>query len=302
MGIWNYTFYKELGKKPEESDVFLTEPPLNAKAIREKMTKIMFETFNVPRFYIGISSVLSLFAAGRTTGIVLESGYGLTHITPIYEAWLLPHAVQRLELGGFDITNYLIKQLKFDANYASIFGSNSNATTVERETVALIKEKLCYVATDYDTEIGKANNGLDLEKVYELPDGSHITLNEQRFGCTEIMFKPYLFGKEEQDGIVELLNKSVIKCDIDIREDLYNNIVLNGGNTMFNGMTDRIKKDLLSMIPEDTNLTIVSPPERCYSAWIGGSILCSLSTFEEMWITNQEYDESGPRIVHRKCN
>jgi actin beta/gamma 1 len=92
---------------------------------------------------------------------------------------------------------------------------------------------------------------------------------------------------------------SIFKCDLDIRRDLYGNVVLSGGTTMFPGIADRMQKELTSLSPSSMKVKIVAPPERKYSVWIGGSILASLSTFQNLWCSKQEYDESGPGIVHR---
>ena len=256
------------------------------------MTEIMFETFDVPAFYLSIQAVLSLYSSGRTTGLVLDAGDGVTHTVPIYEGYALPHAIERNDLAGRDLTECMRKLLnEVGLSFSSIADS---------KIIRDIKEKLCYVAIDSYEEQKSYTNSNQNDKVYELPDGQTVTVSSQRFRCPEALFKPMLIGKE-MPGFHEISYQSILKCDVDIRKDLYSNIVMSGGTTMFPGIPERLSKEVTALAPSTMKVKVVAPQERKFLVWIGGSILASLSTFQQMWITKQEYDESGPSIVHRKC-
>ena len=263
------------------------------------MAEIFFELLNAPGLYFAVPAVLTLYASGLTTGIVLDSGDGVTHTVPVYEGFGLFDATQRSSLAGQDMTEYLFELLsKSNKNFFdSLFDSKIN------EIFRDIKEKLCYTALDYDHEMTKAASSSLLEKTYELPDGQTIKIGSERFKCTEALFKPSLLdslGRSYESGIHEIIDDSIKKCDIDIRKDLYANVVLSGGNTLFQNVQDRLHKELVGLAPRSVEINILAPPERQYSAWIGGSILGSLSTFETVLLSKKDYEEFGPAIVHNR--
>lgn len=290
--VWHHTFYNELAVAPEEHPVLLTECPLNPKENREKACKIMFETFNVPGMYIANSAVLSLFASGRSTGLVLESGEGGTFAVPVLDGVSLPHATLRMDVAGRELTNYMKTLLK-ERGYDFM-------TSADRELVRDMKEKLCYVASNLESEMHSAATSSHLDRNYELPDGQVIVLGEERFKVTEALVQPSMLGIESA-GIHELIHTAISKCDPDLRKDLYGNVILCGGNTCFPGIVDRLNKEIRQLMPVSTQiLMVVAPPDRKQSAWIGGSILSSLPTFAPTWIARDEYDEVGPNIIHRR--
>ncbi|XP_069743470.1 uncharacterized protein [Narcine bancroftii] len=290
--IWHHTFNHQLHVDPEEHPVLLTEPAMNPHHNRERMVEILFEAFNVPLTFVAMQAVLALYSAGQTTGLILDSGDGVTHTVPVYEGYNLPHAIQRLNLAGRDLTDHLKKLLK-ERGYS--FNS-----TAEREIVRDIKEKHCYVAGDYDAELRSPETISELH--YTLPDGQIISMGDEMFRVPEILFRPELIGKDHY-GIHESLLRSIILCDVDLRKTFVANIILSGGNTMLTGLPARIQKEISSMVPLDLSehVHVTSPANRDFTVWSGGATLASSSALDSAWISREEYHEFGPKIVHRKC-
>jgi len=294
--IWEYTF-SELSVQPEEHPILLTEAPLNPTKNREKAAQIFFETFNVPALFVSMQAVLSLYASGLVTGVVLDCGDGVTHAVPIYEGFSISNAIQRIDLAGRDVTDYLQLLLRK--------GGYNFTTSAEKEIVKIIKEKTCYVAYDPRKEeemLEIESTSKDLKRSYKLPDGSVIELGSERFKAPEILFSPHIIG-EEVPGIHEVLVNTIQRCDMDLRSILYDNIILAGGTTCLQNFGERFLKEVKSLkhslSPKQVHIRIYASPDRRFSTWIGGSILAALNTFSQMWVSHKEYDEVGSTVINK---
>ena len=274
---------------PEEHPVLLMERPLNPKANRERMTQIMFETFNVPLLYVTNQDVLALRASGRATGVVLDSTHGATHSVPVCDGYAITHAATKMDIAGKRLTEYGMK-IFTDREYSCM-------TIAEGVLVREMMEKVCYVAVDYDEEMRKADKSGEIVQQYKFADGEFITVGKQRF---QVFFYPGLLGMTSP-GVHEIIVESIKKCETDIRAELYQNILLAGGSTMFPGFVERMSREVSLLSSGAHNVEVVGPAQRKFSAWSRGSLLASTSTFLDMCITKDEYDEVGPIIVHQKC-
>jgi len=293
--VWHHTFYNELRCAPEEANgVVLTEAPLNPKANREKMVTIMFETFQVKNVYVALQAVMSLYAAGRTTGLVCDSGDGVSHTIPVFEGFSIPHAVEKMEIAGRVLTDYMQKLL--------LENGESLTSSAELEIVRDIKEKLCYVAENYEAQRKAAQTSSDEDKAYVMPDKRVITIPATvRMTCPELLFKPSLNGKS-CNSIQDLTWKSIQSSDVDVRKDLCKNIILSGGTTMYTGLPERLKNEIVALAPAGAEIRVIAAADRKYAVWKGASTLASLSTFASSWVSAEDYQENGAAVVHRKCN
>jgi len=285
--IWKYIYEEELKTASEEHPVLLTEAPLNPRNNREAAAQMFFETFNVPALFASIQAVLSLYSSGRTTGIVLDSGDGVTHAVPVYEGFALPNAIRRVDIAGRDVTEYLQLLLR-KSGYKF-------TTTAEKEVVRIIKEKTCYVAVNPSKEEKDMNGKYD---DFVLPDGNVVKLGAERFKAPEILFNPELIGLEYA-GIHQVVVDSINRVDLDLRKSLFANVVLSGGSTLYKEFGTRLLNEVRKLAVKDIKIKIYAPPERKYSTWIGGSILAGLSSFKKMWVSAEEFQED-PEIIHKK--
>lgn len=293
FNIWNHLMNNELRVSPEDHKIFMTEPPKNPKANRTALTKKMFEEFHVNKFYLQNQAVLSLYASGKTTGTVVDWGYGISHTVPIYEGYAIPHAIREFKIAGRELTDYLKQQL---LQKGFEYSSSSNNLDVIND----IKESQCFVANDFDAEHKTALDKVEeTQVVYALPKGS-ITLNLERIQTPEYMFQPTKNDKTF-DGIHKFTHDSIMKWDADIKRDLFRGIVLAGGSTMFKGMKRRMIKEIQALAPSPMGPQVEAPADRKFSCWLGAAILSKIKAFNDIWITKQEYDEDPENIVHRKC-
>ena len=244
----------------------------------------MFESCKSPAMHVATRTVLALYACGRTTGLVIESGDGVTHTVSIHEGFAIPNAIGRLELAGRDITEYMAKILA------------ENGIEQAKDIACDVKEQKSYVAMDFNTEKEK---GKETKIKYSLPDGKSVEIGEELFSCPEALFQPSLLGMESSVGIQRLAFDSIKKCESGIHEQLFSTLVPAGGSTQFPGFDERLRKEISALASPATVTKIFAMPWRRRAAWIGGSIVASL--LEDKWIKKAEYDETGPSIVHTKC-
>ena len=292
--IWTYVYEHELKTLSEDHPVLLTEPPLNPRQNRDMAAQILFEQFNVPAIYMSIQAVLSLYASGRTTGIVLDCGDGVSHAVPVYEGFAVPSSIRRIDIAGRDVTEHLQLLLR---KAGHVFH-----TSAEKEIVRIMKEKVSYVSIDPKKEEKDFHSGVwkaeKKEIEYQLPDGHKIKLGAERFRAPEILFEPELIGLE-YPGIHQIVVDAINRTDMDLRKNLFGNIVLSGGSTLSKGFGDRLLHEVQRMAVKDMRIKIFAPPERKYSTWIGGSILAGLSTFRKMWVSIDDWHEN-PDVIHTK--
>ena len=286
--IWEYTFTNELRVDPSEHYIIISDSPMNTKVNKEKLALIMFEEFNIPGLFFANQVVLPLYSIGKTIGIVADIGDVFSHIGSVFEGYSLSHSIIEMELAGRDVTDYLIRILYEEGVHLT--------TTAEREIAKDIKEKTCYVALDFEDE-KKYYKSID----YEMPDGNKIFIKDQRFRAPEILFQPEICGKHT-DGIAQKFNESINSSDCDLRKDLYENIILSGGSTIFPGFPERFTNEIKNLAPYlyKSHVEVTANPERKLSTWIGCSILSSILP-EEYWISRDEYNESGSSILHIYC-
>eukprot|EP01106_Pelomyxa_sp_JSP_P019138 TRINITY_DN93_c0_g1_i7.p1 TRINITY_DN93_c0_g1~~TRINITY_DN93_c0_g1_i7.p1 ORF type:complete len:430 (+),score=179.56 TRINITY_DN93_c0_g1_i7:89-1291(+) len=302
--VWSYTFDEKLKVTPTECKVLLTEAPMNPKSNKEKMVQVMFEKYGFKGVFVAVQAVLVLYAQGLLTGVVVDSGDGVTHIIPVYEGFSMPHLVRRLDVAGSDITRYLIKLL--------LLRGYAFNRTADFETVRQIKEKLCYTGYDLQIEEQLGTETTVLVENFSLPDGRVIKVGQERYLAPEILFQPHLIDVDSM-GMAEQLFDCINKADMDVRPAFYQHIVLSGGSTMFPGLPSRLEKELRKLYLDRVckgNTTALSkfkcriedPPRRKHMVFLGGAVLADIMKDKpDFWIMKSEYDEMGVKCISKEA-
>lgn len=259
--LWRDSIYNAARVDPREHPFFLTEPIQNP--CRRKTTEIWFEEFDVPALYFATAAKMSLFAEHITTGVAVELGGGLLQIVPVYQGHVIQHAVKRFNLGGHNLIEYFIRLLK---------ESGTTLTTSAHFEIARdMLEKNGFVAQHFAEELEKSASSEQVDKSYELPDGQVITMRSERFRAIEPLFQPSLLGMEEM-GIHELVHQAVMRCDIDVRRELFGKIVVTGGCSMFPGIQSRLQAEVQSLVPASVAVkvheTTLGARGRHFASWV----------------------------------
>ncbi|XP_014689986.1 actin-like protein 7B [Equus asinus] len=289
QNILEYVFHTAMKILPEDHAVLLSDAPLSPISNREKYAELMFETFGIPAMHVTSQSLLSIYSYGKTSGLVVESGHGVSHVVPISEGNVLPGLTSRTDYAGSDLTNYLLQLLN---------GAGHQFTDDHLHIIEHIKKECCYSALVPEEEL---RLGLEeLHVVYELPDGKLITIGHERFQCAEMLFKPTLVGSSDP-GLHAVTAACLGRCqEAGFKEEMAANVLLCGGCTMLEGFPQRFQRELSLLCPGDS-LSVAAAPERKTSVWTGGSILASLQAFQQLWVSKEEFRERGSAAIYSKC-
>mmetsp|Transcript_8173 Transcript_8173/g.10010 ORF Transcript_8173/g.10010 Transcript_8173/m.10010 type:complete len:405 (-) Transcript_8173:30-1244(-) len=302
--LYDDAFYNQL-KLPSSSldknRIILSESPLTPTQHRNKIIETMFETYNFSHLNISLSPILTLYAQGLLTGIVIDSGEGSTTIVPVYESYVSPHLIKTIPVAGRAITNHLMKLLAF------------RGYNLDFETARYVKERSCYTAYDLERERTLVRETTStLEKVV-LPDGKVVRIERERFEAPECLFHPGVLGLEDA-GLGKAVFSCVMEADIDCRLDYFKKIVLAGGSTMFPGLPNRLEKEIRRhyldlVLKGDANrmkklkIGIEDPPFRTHLVFLGASVLGNLMKEKDsFWMTKEYYEDVGAERAFSKCH
>ncbi|KAL1491395.1 hypothetical protein ABEB36_011998 [Hypothenemus hampei] len=318
--ILDYSYDKIIQSEPQYHPVLFSESPWNQRHKREKLTELMFEKYKVPAFFLVKNAALAAFANGRATALVIDSGATHTSAVPVLDGYVISNAVVKSPLGGeylilraremldamgIDLTPAALIAAKdvvrdkdkprFTKKKLNFQPSNSWMTYMLKRTVQDFQQSVLQVAEcPYDDRMVANIPAVH----YEFPCGYHQDFGSERFKIAEALFDHAMLGAGH------IAATSAGMCDVDIRPALYSSVVVTGGNSLVQGFSDRLSRDLQSRTPGSMKLKMIAANgtvERRFGAWVGGSILASIGTFQQMWMSMQEYQESGKAQIDRKC-
>uniref|UniRef100_A0A8B9GBT6 Actin like 7A n=1 Tax=Amazona collaria TaxID=241587 RepID=A0A8B9GBT6_9PSIT len=281
-------FKAEMKIQPEDHAILMSVPPLCSTTDKGRYAEMLFEGLHMPAIHLAYQPRLSMYSYGKTSALVVETGHGVSYVVPIYEGYILRSITGKVDYAGSDITCYLRKLLNESGNAFSEHQLN---------TIQDLKEKCCYTSLDLNQDLSLPVEELQVD--YKLPDGHFITVGKERFLCAEALFKPVLFGSQQQ-GLLQLTLTCLKKCDADITRKMLGNVLLCGGTTMMEGFAERFQKEFATMRPYDSPIVAASP-QRKFAVWTGGSILASLNSFQDLWVHRYEYEEHGSTCIFKKC-
>uniref|UniRef100_A0A1I8IAV4 Actin n=2 Tax=Macrostomum lignano TaxID=282301 RepID=A0A1I8IAV4_9PLAT len=285
--LWRHAIEAGLRADPEQHPLLLAEPPLNPKCSREAAVQLLFESLGAPAVYLANASSLAMYASGRGSAVMLSCGDGVSHAEVIYEGYVVACSTRRVDCAGGDVTDAVRDVLRRRGCCLE--------TPLERQLAADLKERLFRVsrrAADFDSP----DEGDDAVDEFELPDGRGLVGLSHRDRA-----EPWelLLGRSNPARLQRLVAEALSSADIDTRADLWRNVVVSGGSTMADGFVERLTAELTELAPPGRHpVKLVALAERDFATWIGGSILASLSTFQERWVSRRQYEEFGPRVVH----
>lgn len=326
--VMDYVYSRSIKSEASIHPLLMSEPAWCTKAKREKMTEIMFEKYNIPAFFLCKNSVLSAFANGRSTALILDSGATHTSAVPVYDGYVLTQGIVKSPLAGDFMTiecRKMMEELGVEVVPPYLIQSKEAIADKQmpkwkkKENIDVTKSFHNYMVKDVLQDFAASvlqvsdtpydQNSVDsMPSVhYEFPNGYNQDFGWERFKACEGLFDPSVIKEAQGNsmlGVGHVVTTSVGMCDIDIRPSLYGGVIVVGGNSLIQGFTDRLNRDLSNKTPPSMRLKIIaaaSSAERRFSSWIGGSILASLGSFQQMWVSKQEYEEGGKSCVERKC-
>lgn len=338
--LWEHAFKDRLVIDPKEHPILFAEPTFNTKAMREQMVQTIFEQHGCPAIFLAKNAVLSSFATGRQTSLVVDTGHEGAVVCAVHDGYVLQKSISRSPLGGSLLSKcmlkvaesilaeknftirprYSIKRTERQPGVFEVHEVDSSNTTASfkqyhvDQIAADMKDSICRVS---DTPFDEQENANIPTVSYELPDGNEIQIGSDRFKVPEVLFQPKLLssfkgletvqgydGSQAVASIPELVLDSVGKCDVDVRRDLYSGIILTGGTSLFTSLRERLEREVGELAAQNAKVKVTSPAntmERRFSVWLGGSILASLGSFQQMWMSKQEYEEHGAGMIHKKA-